>query len=242
MEWFYAPGLSSGDLTLPEQEARHCVAVLRHKTGDVIQVVDCRGGYYQAQLVQADKRGVLLQIVEQEQRKPSPAVQLHMAISPTKNTARFEWFLEKATELGISTITPLITHRSERRKASTDRWERVLVAAMKQSGRSWLPDLRPSAALSDVLRDAWEAQRFIAHCSSGERQSLWTAAIPDQDVLMLIGPEGDFDEAEIIQAQEAGFKAVHLGEARLRTETAGIAAVHVLNLIQNSDFARSPEA
>jgi len=236
MELFYAPGLAGGNTDLPEAEARHCLTVLRHKVGDVLALVDGVGGRYQAEIAHADKRRVTLQILAKQQEAPEPAVRLHVGLSPVKNPARMEWFLEKATEIGVSCITPVLAHRSERRHAQPERWQRVLVAAMKQSGRSWLPELREAASLESVLRGADEACRLIAHCGAGERHAGWTALRRGQSALLLIGPEGDFDAGEVDRAVAAGFVPVHLGPSRLRTETAGVVGVHLLNLAQAGAF------
>ena len=226
-----AEGAGMGsEFDLPETEARHCLTVLRHREGDTLHLVDGRGGRYEARMVQADKRRVRVAISGSSRGAPDPAVSIHLAIAPVKNPARMEWFLEKATELGVSIITPIWTQHSERRHSSTDRWQRVLVAAMKQSGRSWLPDLRTAVAYADLLHNATEPCRLIAHCGSGERKSVFQAALSGQATLLLIGPEGDFSPDEVTQALSAGLVAVHLGGARLRTETAGVVGVHLLNL------------
>ncbi len=237
MEWFYAPELALGNLELPQSEAHHCLNVLRRQSGDEIAAVDGKGGRYQARIREAGKKRVLLEVLETKQETPSPAISLHIAISPTKNSARYEWFLEKATELGVSIITPLITHRSERRKGQHERWERVILAAMKQSGRSWLPELRSSLTLPDLISLPALSQRFIAHCAASSREPLWQLVQRSQDALLLIGPEGDFDPEEIALASRAGFIPVHLGHTRLRTETAGISALHILNLAQENAFS-----
>ncbi|MBI1192383.1 MAG: RsmE family RNA methyltransferase [Bacteroidetes bacterium] len=238
MEWFYVPALAEvsqgvgigSEVDLPEAEARHCLTVLRHREGDVLHLVDGCGGRGEARLVQADKRQVRAVITAFERDAPDPAVAIHLAIAPVKNPARMEWFLEKATEIGVSCITPVWTQRGERRHGSSDRWQRVLVAAMKQSGRSWLPELREPIKFSDLMRSATEPCRLIAHCGPGERRSVLQAAQPGQPALLLVGPEGDFSPDEVALAESAGFVPVHLGASRLRTETAGVVAVHLLNL------------
>ncbi len=236
MECFYAPGLAGGNTLLPTAEAHHIRTVLRYEEGRPILLIDGRGGRYSGHLVLQGKREASVALVESVQEGPQPAARIHLGISPLKNPSRLEWFLEKATELGVSAITPLIAQRSEKRHVQRERMERVLVAAMKQSGRSWLPELREPVALSRLIQDAGEECRMIAHCGQGLRKSIGQVLRPGADSLMLIGPEGDFDPSEVELAVTAGFVPVHLGPSRLRTETAGVAAVHWINLIHQGAF------
>lgn len=233
MQLFYCPEIQDGVATLPEDEARHCVQVLRRREGDHIELVDGRGYRYQAEITETGKKHCRVRILSQ-QAVPSHPFHLHIAMAPTKNMDRFEWFLEKATEIGIDEITPLLCHHSERRKLRLDRCERVLLSAMKQSLKAKLPRLHPIAPLSDFLAlPQWNTHpgRFIATCADGPKVSLKekTAGLPE--VLILIGPEGDFDEHELKQAAEAGFQAVSLGSSRLRTETAGVVACHTVHVV-----------
>lgn len=233
MQLFYCPEIHNGTAALPEEEARHCVQVLRHRAGDRIELVDGRGYRYQAEITETGKKRCRLRILSQRP-VPSHPFHLHIAIAPTKNMDRFEWFLEKATEIGIDEITPLLCHHSERRKLRLDRCERVLLAAMKQSLKAKLPLLHPLTPISDfVAQPQWNSHpgRFIATCVDGPKIPLKekTAGLPE--VLILIGPEGDFDENELEQAAEAGFQKVSLGPSRLRTETAGVVACHTVHIV-----------
>lgn len=241
METYYVPDLAQGADALPEEEARHCLQVLRHRDGDRLRLVDGRGTVALAELAGADRKRAPFRVLEREHAPPDPRTRLHLAIAPPKNASRFEWLLEKATEIGVSRITPLVTRRSERRKGNLERWRRVLVAAMKQSERAWLPELAEPTPLAGVLADAPEHGRFIAHCGEGPRELLWRRLMPDLDTVLLIGPEGDFDPAEIAEALEANFLPVSLGHARLRTETAGLVALEWMNLCQDRAFARPGE-
>jgi 16S rRNA (uracil1498-N3)-methyltransferase len=241
MDWFYAPGLAQGDTQLDPQEARHIRTVLRMREGEELWLTDGLGTRYKARLSLPGKREAVAEVLEKRSEQPDPACNLHIAIAAPKQSERMEWFLEKATELGISRITPLLSRRSERRRDNPERWQRVLIAAMKQSGRCWLPRLDPVCELSTLLDTAREPQRFIAHCGEGQRYPLGQVARGDQDALVLIGPEGDFDPVEVAAAQAAGFVPVHLGSSRLRTETAGLAAVHILNLAQASGLPEPPK-
>ena len=163
------------------------------------------------------------------QTPPSPA--LTLVIAPTKSTDRFEWFLEKAMEMGVRTIQPVWTERSERRIEKADRWRRVLISALKQSQQAWLVDLRPACSWESWIADAPSAG-FIAHCEEGERRPLFQAVVPGQEAWIAIGPEGDFTPTEIQSAMDMGAEAISLGENRLRTETAGLVAIHTFLLAQ----------
>lgn len=242
MEAFYVPGIPLGDHRLPEAEARHCVSVLRHKPGDQIEAVDGRGGRYQLVLRQADRKGVAFDLLLQVQESADPDPALHILCAPTKNSNRFEWFLEKATELGVSSITPVYTRRSERRSSQDARWERVLVAAMKQSRRSWLPELRSPMGFDEALTAFPQGQRFIAHCGESPRQALWEQTQILSSAAVLIGPEGDFDQDEVQMAAQAGWLSVHLGKSRLRTETAAVAAVHWFQIVRDQQEQKKMNA
>ena len=231
MNIFYAPTIEAGQLILSEEEARHCVQVLRHKSGDIIQVVDGKGGRYVGQISTTGKRQCSVDIVEQEIQPANRAIQLHLAIAPTKNINRFEWLLEKATEIGIEYIHPLLCEHSERKKIRKDRLERILVAAMKQSQRAHLPVLTEMTSFSDFLEQLPpDTQRFIAHCVDGPKMHLQNQLIPGKDIVILVGPEGDFSPAEIEEAVQHEFVPVHLGQTRLRTETAGLFACSIVQL------------
>lgn len=231
MEYFYAPGAAVGLPELPEEEAAHCFRVMRKKRGDEIALLDGKGGRYRAEIKEISKRGCSFSVLEKSVDNP-PQFKIGIAIAPTKNASRFEWFLEKATELGVDRIFPIVCRRSERRKWKAERWERILIAAMKQSGRSFLPHLEEQLKFEQaLLQNTNSPQRYIAHCEGPLKTNLEKLAKAGLESVVFIGPEGDFHPDEIALALKSDFEEVSLGETRLRTETAGIAAVHILQLI-----------
>lgn len=230
MHLFHCPALGPSTAELPEEEAHHALHVLRLATGAVIGLLDGRGGFAEAEITATGKKSCRVHLLKTEQSPPERNFRIHLAVAPTKQMERFEWFLEKATEIGVDRITPLMTHRTERGKLRHDRLERVLVGAMKQSQRRWLPQLDGLTGLADLVKVA-SPQRLFGWCE-GEHRELASTYRPGQDALLLIGPEGDFtaEEAGLLTAN--GFKAVGLGNARLRTETAAIAACTWMNFAQ----------
>lgn len=231
MYLFYTNKIDEEWAVLEEAEARHCVQVLRMKVDDPIQFVDGDGNWYFGRLATLHKKECRIAIERRQTQAPASTVDLHLAVAPTKNIDRFEWFLEKATEIGISQVTPLLCKRSERKKLRPERLERVLIAAMKQSLKAQLPSLRPLQKLEDFLTEVKAEQKFIAHCNDGEKKLLKDIYRPGKSVCILIGPEGDFLEQEVEVAQQKGFEAISLGEARLRTETAALVACHSINFM-----------
>lgn len=240
MRRFYAPDVQPGPYDLGAVEAKHLVQVLRARPGDVVELTDGRGAIFPAEIVSMGKRQAVLE-VGLPQCHPEPSPQLSLLIAPTKHTDRFEWFLEKACECGVTRIYPIWAGRSERRVEKRERWHRTLVEAMKQSRRAWLPELMPAAELADVLEGLDDVKgnpwRGIAHCPvpdhpDWQRQAMVEAMPRGSDAIIAIGPEGDFTPAEIQTFADKGFVAVTMGEHRLRTETAAIYAVqafHILN-------------
>ena len=223
MHVFHCPELEGSVATLPETEAHHARAVLRLKPGAPVVLVDGRGTRATGTLLSVDKHSCTAQVDARVHVPPGREAGIHLAVAPTKQVERFEWFLEKATEVGIGRITPLLTERVERHRLRTDRLEKVLVAAMKQSQRAWLPQLDEPTLLDDLLRDPLPGQRLFGWCE-GERVPLTERFDPATPALMVIGPEGDLSPREATRLNEAGFTAVSLGEARLRTETAALVA------------------
>lgn len=228
MHLFHCPDLTNDLAVLPEEEAHHAVHVLRLRVGDRIGLLDGRGTRAEGVLVEASKRGCTARVDARTVVPADPAGHIHLAVAPTKQMERFEWFLEKATEIGVGRITPLLTARTERSRLRTDRMERILLSAMKQSQRTWLPHLDAPMALADVAR-LGTAQRFFGWCE-GEHRAFSAAYDPTRDALMLIGPEGDFTTEEADRLRASGFVAVSLGAARLRTETAAVAACAWMDL------------
>ncbi|MDH3697727.1 MAG: 16S rRNA (uracil(1498)-N(3))-methyltransferase [Flavobacteriaceae bacterium] len=229
---FYDPSLGrdSKELVFTAEESKHIARVLRKKTGDVVQVTNGDGLLFSATLSVANPDQCLATITRID-KKILPMHWLHIAVAPTKNADRFEWFLEKATEIGVNEISPIICEHSERKTIKKDRCIRILESAMKQSKRAYLPKFNEPGTLKEFLDHEHPGLRFIAHCHEGEKLELKRRVAPDKDITILIGPEGDFSEAEVDLAYEKGFYPVSLGEARLRTETAAVVACATVNLI-----------
>ncbi len=216
---------------LKEDEAFHCIKVMRKKINDKIWVTDGKGNMYESVITEENpkKCGVLLLgIVKNENEK---SFKLHMAVAPTKNIARYEWFLEKATEIGIDEITPLLCEHSERINLRTDRLEKIIIAACKQSFKPTFPKINEAVKFNDLLKNNTCENKFLAYVEEAQPLHLKNVYTPASDCIILIGPEGDFSKNEIELAQHKGYKLVSLGSSRLRTETAAIVACHTINLI-----------
>lgn len=231
MHIFYTPELSERQYTLDETESKHCVRVLRLEQGDQITLVDGRGGYFTAEITDPNPKRCSVKIIRSELNFGLRKFQVHVAIAPTKNIERIEWFLEKATEIGLDRVTPLLCRYSERKEIKPERLEKVMVSAMKQSLKAYLPQLDELTKFKDLISEPFDGQKFIAHCEEQHRDLLKDLVIPNQNYLILIGPEGDFSSEEIEMALDAGFRPVSLGDSRLRTETAGLVACHTFNLL-----------
>jgi 16S rRNA (uracil1498-N3)-methyltransferase len=231
MHIFYTPELSERQYTLDETESKHCVRVLRLEKGDQIILVDGRGGYFTAEITDPNPKRCSVKIIRSELNFGLRKFQVHVAIAPTKNIERIEWFLEKATEIGLDRVTPLLCRYSERKEIKPERLEKVMVSAMKQSLKAYLPQLDELTKFKDLISQPFDGQKFIAHCEEQHRDLLKDLVIPTQNYLILIGPEGDFSSEEIEMALDAGFRPVSLGDSRLRTETAGLVACHTFNLL-----------
>jgi len=239
MQLFYTTHIEDQMAFLAGEEAKHCVQVLRHRVGDEINLMDGVGGNYRACIMEATKNKVSLRILSRQESYPHRAAKLHLAVAPTKNISRFEWFLEKATEIGIDEITPILCQRSERKVVKPARLEKIILAAAKQSKNTILPQLHPMIKLGDFFKKEviGSPQKFIAHCEKDNEIHLMEKYRADQDVVILIGPEGDFSPAEIKQSFEKGYAPISLGASRLRTETAGIVACHTVNLLGHSKLS-----
>lgn len=227
MQLFYCPEVFEGSCHLSNEESRHCVKVLRKQEGDVIHLIDGKGSFYEVEITVASQKKVLFDIVKQWSEVPS-SYSLHIAIAPTKNNDRYEWFLEKATEIGIDEITPIVCAHSERRAIKHERMEKIILSASKQSLKANLPILNPSISFNEFLSKIHDSDCFIAHCEEQDKTNL--QSVVSENSLILIGPEGDFSSKEIDLALAKGFKPVSLGNSRLRTETAGIVACHTIAL------------
>ena len=233
MNFFYQPEIPNGVLHLDEIESRHCVRVLRKKTGDEITVVDGKGTFYNAVVEDDNQRRCTFKVIDKE-REASRDFRIHIALAPTKNQDRTEWFVEKAVEIGVDRISFVECDNSERTSLKLDRITKVAVSAMKQSQRATLPDIQPLMAYEELLSTTTEDQRFIAYVDKFNKVHLKDVCRAKQSVIVLIGPEGDFTPEEVFQAEERNYTKVSLGNARLRTETAGIVACQIINLI-NTD-------
>ncbi|TDO20098.1 16S rRNA (uracil(1498)-N(3))-methyltransferase [Pedobacter duraquae] len=234
MHVFYTPDIEdgAGAYALNEEESRHCSKVLRLGIGDQVSLVDGRGGLYQAEIASETKRQVTLKVISTTLAYQKRNHHLHIAVAPTKNIERLEWFLEKATEIGIDEITPIICAHSERKVIKEDRLVKVITAAVKQSLQAYHPQLNPAISFADFIRKESGAQKMIAHCiDDTSRTYISDIAQPHAAYLILIGPEGDFSPAEIDSALQSGFKPLTLGNTRLRTETAALAACFELNYL-----------
>jgi 16S rRNA (uracil1498-N3)-methyltransferase len=234
MQLFYTTNINGDYAYLTEDEARHIGQVLRYKVGDTVQLTDGKGSLYQTQLVEIGKKTVVLKIentIEAYNRRP---FKLHIAIAPTKNIDRLEWFLEKTTEIGIEEITPLICQRSERTIVKIDRLRGILLAAMKQSLKAYLPQLNEPMDFKHFIKKEFnQNKKFIAYCNDDQRHPLSYRYQKGQDCVILIGPEGDFTESEVSAALALGYEGISLGDSRLRTETAGLVACHTVALLNN---------
>jgi 16S rRNA (uracil1498-N3)-methyltransferase len=236
MQIFYEPEILTNGGLLNEEESHHCIKVLRHSEGDIIKVINGKGVRVTGPITEASAKTCRISI-ENMEIEDEPVGKCHIAIAPTKSIDRFEWFLEKSTELGIDTITPLLCHQSERKHLRLQRLEKVLTAATKQSLRLWKPNITELTSIRDFLNsDLPESSKYIAYCDNREEQQYLPHLLKDRkdndDVLILIGPEGDFSESEVLLAKEKGFISVSLGKNRLRTETAGIAACMAVKMTE----------
>lgn len=233
MQLFYAPEISLPRYTLPEEESKHCVRVLRMTVGDELHLTDGKGNMYRCKVVSDNVKRCEVEVVETWPEYERMSYGLTMCVAPTKNIDRFEWFLEKATEIGISEVYPLECDHSERRQIKLEREEKVITAAVKQSLKAYHPMLHDLTSVRDIIAMDFEGEKYIAHCDSsfGERPYLGNLVKKGANTLILIGPEGDFSKEEINFALQNGFKAISLGRERLRTETAAVVATTVVATI-----------
>jgi 16S rRNA (uracil1498-N3)-methyltransferase len=235
MHLFYTPDISTDTFTLNEEESKHAVRVLRLTVGNKIQLIDGNGGWYEAEITDDNPKRCSVSITETKKEFGKRSWLLHIAIAPTKNMDRLEWFLEKATEMGINELSLIDCDNSERTVVKTERLNKVAVAAIKQSLKAYLPKVREMVAFKKFIASAkdFKGEKFIAHCNyRGTLPHLKTQYKPGENALVLIGPEGDFNIEEVKLALENGFKEISLGNSRLRTETAALyacAAVNILN-------------
>lgn len=230
MHVFYTPDIKA-KAELPEEEAQHCIRVLRLTVGDRIVLTDGKGYFYEAEISAVAGKRCLVNIIEETEQPPLWECHLHIAMAPTKNMDRNEWFAEKATEIGFDELTFLNCRFSERKVIKTERVEKILVSAIKQSLKARLPILNGMLDFDKFITKEFKGQKFIAHCYEGEKPLLKDVLHKGEDALVLIGPEGDFSPEEVDKALADGFVPISLGKSRLRTETAALVACHTLNLM-----------
>ncbi len=223
MALFYVPNIATSK-TLPEEESQHAIKVLRLQVGDSIDLVDGNGGYYKAKITNSHPKHCSFEITTTVLAYCKRDYKLHIAIAPTKNIERLEWFIEKATEIGIDEITPIICRYSERKVVKIERLEKIIVSASKQSVKAYFPKLNPLCTFDEFMNKQHTADKFIAHCYEDEKVLFQNNCKNSKDLLILIGPEGDFSKEEVLKAISKGYTPVSLGNSRLRTETAGVVA------------------
>src|SRR5690606_6983958 len=212
----------------PKEESRHIVKVLRKTEGDILHITNGLGWLFTAEISVADIKNCVVFVIKKEKQEKK-SYQVHLAVAPTKMNDRYEWFLEKATEIGIQEITPIICEHSERKEIKTERFEKILLSAMKQSLQYYLPKLNNPIRFSEFIQKENNGQLFIAHCIETDKKELAKEVQPKGRITILIGPEGDFSEKEVQLALAKGYVAVSLGNTRLRTETAAMYACAVVS-------------
>lgn len=231
MNLFFTPDIKSNTYILPEDESKHIIRVLRLQSGDIINLTDGKGNLYTATIASDHPKRCELIVTDVVSEYGKKDYSVSIAIAPTKNIDRFEWFLEKSTEIGIDHIYPIICSRSERKVIKHDRSNRVITSAMKQSLKAYHPVLHEQMDFKKFMKISYPDVRLIAHCGDDERKLLKNEIKPGGESIILIGPEGDFTDAELEMAVQNGFKPVSLGDSRLRTETAGIFACNTAAII-----------
>jgi len=231
MHIFYTPDIKSDRYTLNKEESKHCIRVLRLKIGDKITLIDGAGGYYIAEIINDNPKRCEIKINQTEKEYGKRNYNLSIAIAPTKNNDRFEWFLEKSTEIGVDKFIPFVSFQSERKVIKPERLNKRINSAIKQSVQAYRPDLDELHTFKDLIDMEFHGKKFIAHCFNTQKPYLKDVIDKNDNVLILIGPEGDFTMEEVEMAKRKGFEEISLGNSRLRTETAGIVAVHTVAIV-----------
>lgn len=231
MHLFYTPGIEGEIYRLSPEESKHCIKVLRLETGDSVILVDGKGGFYSGIIAIADVKGCQVKIINTTSHYGKRKFRFHLAVAPTKNIERTEWLLEKCTEIGTDEFSLIESVHSERKTVKEERLEKVIIAAMKQSLKAYLPLLHPMTGFQQFITNCAEKQKFIAHCHPGPKKRLDEVYGRGEEAIVLIGPEGDFSEEEVAEAIKYGFIPITLGTSRLRTETAAIVACHSINFL-----------
>ena len=227
MQLFYNPDIdeTTETFSFDKEESRHIIKVLRKKDSDILHVTNGAGLVFETKITLASDNKCIVEVLSIK-KSPEPKFRLHLAVAPTKMNDRFEWFLEEATEIGIQEITPVFCDRSERKVVNKERFEKIILSAMKQSNETYLPKLNEAISFKEFIKQKNEGLQLIAHCEETDKKSLKEVLKPNENVTLLIGPEGDFSEKEIALAIENNFQPVMLGNTRLRTETAAVVACH----------------
>jgi 16S rRNA (uracil1498-N3)-methyltransferase len=228
MHLFYVKNIVSDYHDFDKEVSKHC-KVLRLKNGDTVYLTDGKGNMHKAEIVDNNYLCTKVKIVETTPEYNKRPFYLHIAIAPTKSPDRFEWFMEKATEIGIDEISPIICEHSEKTHLKMERLEKILESATEQSFSAYLPKLNQLRTFNELITESTPSQKFIAYCNDTERLELKTSCLPHKPTLVLIGPEGDFTENEIVLAKKNMFVPINLGNSRLRTETAGVVACTIIN-------------
>ena len=234
MQLFYNPNINetTESFSFDKEESKHIVKVMRKNGGDILHVTNGLGFLFTTEIILGSDIKCTVKIVSFE-KSPLPKYQLHLAVAPTKMNDRYEWFLEKATEMGISEITPIICDHSERKFVKTDRFDKIIQSAMKQSLQVYLPKLNEPITFKEFLKTTPNGLLLIAHCEETDKKTLKSVLKPNENVTLLIGPEGDFSNKEIELALEKKYVPVSLGNTRLRTETAAIVACHSIGFVNS---------
>jgi 16S rRNA (uracil1498-N3)-methyltransferase len=229
---FYSPDIDNIS-QLPEYESQHCVKVLRMRSGDKLTVTDGKGFFYDCELIDANSKGCTISVLNRYEVPTGRNFKLHIAFSPTKQMDRNEWFIEKATEIGIDKFTPIYSNFSERKDIKTERLKKIAISAIKQSQQASLPEIDIQVSFNDFISMQFNSKKYIAHCYDKPKTPLTKLYNKGDDALILIGPEGDFSEEEVESAIKNGFEPISLGETRLRTETACLVAMHTIHVVNN---------
>lgn len=235
MQLFYQNNLTPEikQSAFDKEESQHIVKVLRMREGQRLEITNGKGDWFKVELTQAHEKKCAFDIIK-HQKFEAQKNHLHIVVAPTKMSDRLEWFLEKATEIGIQKISLALCERSERKQVNIERFNKILISAMKQSKQCFLPELVELKPLKDIIKTANEAQKFIAHCEDDlTKNQLKDLIKPQQNTIILIGPEGDFSPKEIELAKQHQFQACALGHTRLRTETAALVACHTFVIATN---------
>lgn len=233
MQLFFNPNIDENtkEILFDKEESRHIIKVLRKKQGDILHITNGKGSLFSAEIIIESDKKCVVKIVDIQFKEKEWNYYLHVAIAPTKNIDRLEWFIEKATEIGIDEITPIICENSERKVVKHDRLHKIMLSAVKQSLKYTAPKLNDLTSFNDFIKNSNEGNLLIAHCNEGEKKALKSFEFTNEKITILIGPEGDFSPKETLEAIKSNFIPITLGDSRLRTETAGIVAVHSISFL-----------